>query len=385
MSNYRDDVMETAIVSDHTWLNLRTVTEEFAKATATTFFFLSVLVSESAAAQDSVFGYRGYITYETTRAEDLVYGNKTKFSLTSESTKAKDYIFSNFSGLTIEQATLMDSDLSRIRSMVNEQARAKEFDLSKRYVSYTVQEKAKAWDRTFAYQASQVIESAQLVDSIYTKLQAFNLLEETLTAIDTDISAVTNYSLTVESIAAYDAVFGMLNANSLVIETAYTSDQVLLHENQGQAWVANTDTWAMSRYAPFAFDGVAVINGKLYTWNDQGVYLSSVEGESIAAKIKTGKLDFGDALVHPTTAYLEYQLSGENKALNVAVTTTQSGQPVTYQYLLPKEQSDYLTNGRVLFGRGLRGRHFSFDVALHATSAQINALSIEYTPTARRT
>ena len=385
MSNYRDDITEIAIASDKTWLNLGVITEEIAKATATTFFFLSVLVSESTAAQDNVFSYRGYTTYETARVEDLVYGNKTTFSLTSESTKAKDYIFSNFSSLTIEQATLTDSDLSRIRSMVSERVKAQDFDLSKRYVSYTVQEKAKVWDRAFAYQASQVIESAQPEDSIYTKLNAFNLVEETLTTTDTDLSAVTNYSLTVESITAYDAVFGVLNAHSLVIETAYASDQMLLHENLGQAWVVNTDTWAMSRYAPFSFEGVAVINGKLYTWNDQGVYLSGVEGEPIDAKIQTGKLDFGDALVHPTAAYLEYQMSGPDKEMYIAVTTTQSGQPTTYQYILPKEQSDYLTNGRVLFGRGLRGRHFSFDVALQATSAQINALSIEYTPTVRRT
>lgn len=385
MSNYRDDIIETAIASDKTWLNLGVITEEIAKVTATTFFFLSILVSESAAAQESVFGFRGYTTYETVSAQEIVNGNKTTLSLTSESAKAKDYLYFNFSSLTIEQAMLTDTDLSHIRSMVYEQVKTQDFDLSKRYVNYTVQEKAKASDNVFAYQSHQTIDYANFVDSIYTKLSAFNLVEETLNAIDTDLSTVTNYNLTIESIVAHDSVFGKLNAHGLVVETAYALDQVLLHEKRGQAWVANIDTWAMSRYAPFSFDGVAVINGKLYTWNDQGVYLSGIEGESISAKVQTSKLDFGDSLVHPTAAYLEYQMSGSEKKMQIAVTTTQSGQPTTYQYLLPNEQSDYLTNGRVLFGRGLRGRHFSFEVALQATSAQINALSIEYMPTARRT
>ena len=152
----------------------------------------------------------------------------------------------------------------------------------------------------------------------------------------------------------------------------------------GQAWTANTDTWAVSRYQPYNFEGLSVINDQVYAWNDQGVFVVGTEGEAIQAKLETGKLDFGESLVHPTAAYLEYEMLGADKQLNIAVTTTQSGKPATYTYTLADEQADHLTNGRLLFGRGLRGRHFAFGISIYAQSAKINSLSLEFTKTARR-
>lgn len=77
-------------------------------------------------------------------------------------------------------------------------------------------------------------------------------------------------------------------------------------------------------------------------------------------------------------------MTGDDKQMSIAVTTTQSGQPSTYNYVLPNEVADYLTNGRVVFGRGLRGRHFAFGISIVAKSAKINALALEFTQTTRR-
>ena len=68
-------------------------------------------------------------------------------------------------------------------------------------------------------------------------------------------------------------------------------------------------------------------------------------------------------------------MAGEDNQLDISVTTTQSGQPLTYTYMLPNKLANHLTNGRVLFGRGLRGRHFSFGISIAAQSAKINSLS----------
>lgn len=385
MSNYRDDTVEMAIASDKVWANLQVMTTEVAKATATLFFTLGVLTTEQAAAADSIWGHRGFSVNESAQLQDQEFSHKYSSSLTIETAKAKDWLFAGLYESIVEQATATDSVQSSIGSMTHESARASDLDLSKRIVTYTVHEKCRMVDMAFSYQSSMTTEAAVFNDAPYTKLKAFSLANESAVAQDTDLSVVSIQNFIIESAQAKDSVSGALHARSMVTEMAVAMDQVFSGKRYGQAWTANTDTWAMSRYAPFSFEGVSVINGKLYTWNEDGVYLSGIEGELIAAKIQTGKLDFGDVLVHPTAAYLEYQMLGPEKVLHIAVTTTQSGQSATYQYLLPKEQSDYLTNGRVIFGRGLRGRHFSFEVAMQATSAQINALSIEYTPTARRT
>lgn len=385
MSNYRDDTVETAIASDRIWINIKATTDEVAKATATILFILGVLTTEQAAAAASVFSYRGFAVSESAQIHDQAINTRYAESLIFETTKVKDKIIAGFHDLSIEQATVIDTDLSLIRSMSYESIRVSDTDLSQRLVAYPVQEKARLLDTTFAYQTSLIAETVAVNDLLYTQLKAFSLLGETAVFQDSDLSAIVTKNFVIETGQVKDSVDDALHARGMVVEAVAVMDHVFSEQLHGQAWTANTDTWAMSRYAPYSFEGVTVINGKLYTWNGDGVYLSGAEGELISAKIQTGKLDFGEALVHPTAAYLEYQMSGQDKNMHIAVTTTQSGQPTTYQYLLPKEQSDYLTNGRIIFGRGLRGRHFSFDVVLNATSAQINALSIEYMPTARRT
>ncbi|MBX6209533.1 hypothetical protein ISD46_33795, partial [Pseudomonas aeruginosa] len=56
----------------------------------------------------------------------------------------------------------------------------------------------------------------------------------------------------------------------------------------------------------------------------------------------------------------------------------------TYSYPLESEPADELTNGRFKFGRGLRGRHFTFTLRLTGRHGYINDLSVESAPTNRR-
>ena len=137
----------------------------------------------------------------------------------------------------------------------------------------------------------------------------------------------------------------------------------------------------MSRYLPYTFRGLAVIDGVAYGMSADGVYALDGDSETIAASMRTGKLDIGQGgLVHPLAAYMEYELDG---AAEMDVTTTQSGQAETYTYTLPNEVADELTNGRFIFGRGLRGRHFSFTLRMTGTHGYINDLSVNVTATKR--
>ena len=164
----------------------------------------------------------------------------------------------------------------------------------------------------------------------------------------------------------------------------FLEDTINDGQHGGHAWTANVDNWAMSRYQDFYFDDLAVVNGQLIGLNDQGVFVIDAE-DTVQGEIQSGKIDLGrGALVHPLGAYLEYELRGEDKSLDVVVGTTQSGALQKYRYRLNQERADDLTNGRVIFGRGLRGRHFSFAVKVTGSHCYLNDLSIDLTQTKRR-
>lgn len=187
-----------------------------------------------------------------------------------------------------------------------------------------------------------------------------------------------------ENLAIVEQSTSKCYAKQLINELLFLDDDVLGEQHRGFAWTANADTWAMSRYDSYQFHDLTMIDSILYGINDSGVFRVDADSE-VDAKIITGQLDIGQGqLVHPVAAYLEYQLSGNSKKLEVGVSTTQSGAKQTYYYPLQNEQADYLTNGRVLFGRGLRGRHFSFEFKISGHSGYINDLSIDLTPTKRR-
>ena len=175
-----------------------------------------------------------------------------------------------------------------------------------------------------------------------------------------------------------------LHAKQDFTDWMFIEDTINDGQHGGHAWTANVDNWAMSRYQDFYFDDLAVVNGQLIGLNDQGVFAIDAE-DTVQGEIQSGKIDLGrGALVHPLGAYLEYELRGEDKSLDVVVGTTQSGALQKYRYRLNQERADDLTNGRVIFGRGLRGRHFSFAVKVTGSHCYLNDLSIDLTQTKRR-
>ena len=138
----------------------------------------------------------------------------------------------------------------------------------------------------------------------------------------------------------------------------------------------------MSRYAPFFFTSIAVVDGVLIGTRSDGLYVLGGGQELVSSRIKTARIDIGgSSLAHPLVAYLEYELIG---TASLSVTQTQSGVEETYPYVLPEESSGSLTNARFQLGRGLRGRHFSFELALDGERGHIDELSIVTAQTKRR-
>lgn len=113
------------------------------------------------------------------------------------------------------------------------------------------------------------------------------------------------------------------------------------------------------------------------------VALESHGLEYINSKLVTGKVDIGGGiLAHPVGAYMEYELSDSESEM--VVSTTQGGNVQSYSYKLIDGKADELTNGRFIFGRGLRGRHFKFELRLNGVSGHIHDLRIDASATKRR-
>lgn len=385
MSSYRDDTQETAVASDSTWGQLTTLAEETVKITSTLIVGLLLTIAESAVASDQVIDRTRYLVVEQATISDSVSDKNNATAFVVESVQAKDKIVDALRVLHSEQANATDIVIDRTRATVSESAQIADHVIAQRRSYSLVVESALIRDVTMQVASFVVSESAAATDWTGGIKRVNQLTIESVTASDVVIDVHETASRIIENAQIQSTVLDHLIARNIVEEIAVIEDDVL-GGNAGQAWTANTDTWAMSRYAPYSFISLAVIDGVLYGIADDGIYAINGGNDVINGTLTTGKVDLAvkDALVHPLASYLEYELSGDGKTAQMDVTTTQSGAAQTFTYILPTESADSLTNGRFIFGRGLRGRHFTFSLRLNGVRGYINALSVELAPTNRR-
>lgn len=385
MAIYRDDALESIVFSDSTLLRLRAIAEDqivFADTAAMTLkvffedsFNLSDELKQTSAISNAVDGFN---------LSNQIIGQRIVRSHLSDQVKLFETTYRFIAENIEEQLTLDDFTLSSTLALSTDSIHFVESISSKRYAKILNNDQFKLSDLANTVASAQVIDSILLGDFTQDKLRSQSYLIDSISFGDQDLSSVQLHSHAIDVLQLSDGTQSKLTGRTDSNDFLSLYDELKDSKVYGQAWTANTNTWAMSRYMPYSFDGLSVINGKLYGWNEQGIYLMDQSTNLVYGLIQTGKLDFGESLVHPTAAYLEYEMSGQDKQLSIAVTSTQSGKPAIYTYMLPKEVADHLTNGRVLFGRGLRGRHFAFAISIAATSAKINALSMDFTKTTRR-
>ena len=383
MSNYRDDTQETAVASDFTWAGLGSIAEESARIVGTLAFGLMVMHASSAVAADEVFGSAVGIIVEQAVASDAVLDAKRAQSLTDERGKVAERWSGVLRVVHEDAATAIDTTLDAMRAVTVEQARIADEVIPQRRVAVLVSETARASDTTLQVATELLEDSAAAAEEATGRLRAKVLAKESATLADETFGGQQAAVPVTEVATVFAQVFDHLAAAGLIEEVAVVTEHGWSNLPEiGQAWTANADGWAMSRYAPLAFTSLAVINGVAYGMSADGVYALDGDTETIGGSIQTGKLDIGrGGLVHPLGAYLEYELNG---TAQMDVTTTQSGAAETYTYDLPAESAGELTNGRFVFGRGLRGRHFSFALRITGTHGYINDLSVNSAPTKRR-
>ncbi|RMX08904.1 hypothetical protein D8I35_05250 [Corticibacter populi] len=186
-----------------------------------------------------------------------------------------------------------------------------------------------------------------------------------------------------ERALARDVTRAGYSATSHVLDSVYVQDFIPARAGAGTAWTAAADGWAMSQYDQYPFDSIAVVDGVAFATGSDGVWALRGGDEIIRAKLTTGKMDVGQGgLTHPMYAYLEYELDG---SAVMTVTQTQGGSVAqSWTYPLDGEPAAALTNGRFKFGRGLRGRHFTFALELVGERAHINDLYVVADATKRR-
>ena len=280
-------------------------------------------------------------------------------------------------------AAATDSAIGSIATLITDSAFAYGQPFIQRNVESFVPDSTIISDNLLFNRADIIVDDVSISDTDTGKVGAAGTLIDTAVISDTVLDSIIQNAVIMDSTSITDEVIDVLNAAVIIIDNAVIEDEaVSVGGAQGQAWTANVDSWAMSRYNPYNYNRLVVIDDVLYGEADDGIYRLDQESTAVTASIKTGKMDLGRGqLTHPANAYLEYELNG---GASMTVSTTQKGSEQQYTYMLPNEMADELTNGRFIFGRGLRGRHFAFELIMIGTHGHVNDLSIEHIPTSRR-
>ena len=280
--------------------------------------------------------------------------------------------------------TVDDAVLERAGSTLLDQAAVSDAVLDARHAAQLVQDSLRLHDRAWQ-PARQLIEDHLLASAgVLDRLRARAMLADELGAADEVLDARASPSVVLtDAVQVADESWGALAARSVATDTVVIEDAVVpTGALQGQVWTAPTESWAMSRYAPAQAEQLAVINGVLHAVTAEGVFALDGDAETMSAEVRTGLLDIGQGqLALLDAAYVEYELDG---AASMTVGRPQTGAMQHWTYTLPPELAGTLTNGRFKFGRGLRGRHFSFTLRLDGTRGYINDWQTLFAKSQRR-
>ena len=386
MSDYRDDSNDTAVISDETWLGLKHfIVEDFAKISAVALVTIGTLVTDTATAGDETWGAvtRSSQVVEAAQASDETWGQLHARQLVVETRRVSESLTHAVGVLHEDMAQVSDELAAGSRDLVVDVVQASEVWSGTLRASVLVQDSLKASDSLIYHGFTLVEDGAAISDTATGKLRAWDLLTDSAQIGDEVGEGAAASALMTDAATASDVTWGQLHAVQLVIDSAQVEDWVEPATGASQVWTANSDVaWAMSRYRLTA-TGLSVIDGTAYLTTPGGVFALDGDTEEIEGRLVTGRLDVGEGnLAIPASLYLEYELDG---TLEVEVTQYQNGiAPDSYTYDLPAEAADTLTNGRVMFGKGLRGRHFRFAVTITGQRAYINDMSLLVAPIKRR-
>ena len=383
MSNYRDDSTDLAVASDSTWLGLSAITESAARIAAVLLVAIGVLHTDGAAAAEEAVDRRIYTIEDVAQATDEAPGRMRAAVLLADSARVTDG-FSGVRALLHEDSAQAVEQVSHtIGAVLEDGASAAEAIQDARTSRVITEDAVRVSDDAVYRVRESAADTATADDHAQDRLAGRSLTSDAAMIADSvedDRGAAA--ILAIDGARGSSMVFDRLRAADLVADLALVDALVMGEAGAGQAWTADVDGWPMTRYAPFAFEQLTVIDGVAYGVTEAGVFALDGGAGEIEAIITTGKLDIGrGVLAHPIALYAQGEIDG---TAEVAVTTTQRGTIEQYDYPLQMRPGPEMTTGRAVFGRGLRGVRFAFELRMVGERALFNDLRIEAMPTQRR-
>ena len=382
MSSYRDDMNDTLRLQGDAVSKLHDTGESTVRLGDGVVHQLQTLTEDSVTLSGVLTDRATAVRSDGVALGDAVFGGVTRRSTITEGVRLRDAIILKGKSLAEDSIALADETKHAVSARVRDAATFSDEVFGQRRVVHLVVDGVRMSDAAPRISHELVTETFVVGEAYSGKLHATDFLSDILALAAEDDTATTTDGLLVERLRISDEVVGMLHARNTVVDGLALWDEVLQTGDYGQAWTASTDSWAMSRFAPFTFTSLAVIDGVLYGCNSRGVFALDGDTETMTAELRTGAMDMtGGVLAHPLEAHIEYELRG---TATFDVTTTQAGTPATYSYPLnARPVANALTNARAVFGRGLRGRHFAYTLRLTGQQAYINDWSVLVAPSKR--
>lgn len=376
MSSYRDDMNDTAVISDLLLSKLRDAAETTVRISAAVLFGLSVSIGDGAAISDEVIdaSRNAPVTDSARIWDEVIAGRYLSNEVTDSATVSGEAIGGAFGNVAVDDAVISETVIEAFGFVIADSAVVSDEAQSLRIARQSVIDSARISD--FANQtASVLVEDSVLVSgSVAQALVVEMLVADSAQASDEIVEAIAQIQVVTDSASASDALSDALDARQLVVDSATIEDAVIQQEG-GQAWTADAGSWAMSHYSPFTAQSLVVIDGVFYAAMRDGVYALDGEGETITCAIQTGRMTMGDTKSTPRYGYIEYELTGE-----ASMTVTQSGAGTgaeSFAYPLVARAADADTSGRFVFGKGLRDKRFAFRLDIQGTRCAVYGLSID--------
>lgn len=177
-----------------------------------------------------------------------------------------------------------------------------------------------------------------------------------------------------------------LQANrTATVQSFAAGTSAVVVPRQFSAWVMNTESTAMSRYANLPVHSIAVIGGKVLGLGEGGLYEmagTTDDDEAIESSVRTGKLTLGfDALKQLGDVVIGYICAG---VMQVRISCY--GHPVkgTFTYPLPAREAESPRANRLTPGKGMRSRYFQFEFFSDGAAFDIDTATVDVAVNTRR-
>lgn len=386
----RDDVQETAIVGE-TWLwGSHAISEDGGRGRDVAFFGLGVVVHDVGRGHGNGLNGDLFALVDMARGRDDVFHQSVSGCLVDDVAKVRERYFLPQFALAHDVgrgfASVIDGSAAD-NGLWHDRVRVNETWLLARVFDDVVHDVGVGRDDVFFGCLNVADDTARMGDVVFSGCLKYEKVHDSAKGAASAFYAVENWQVAVSQARVRDDVFGKAEQAAWWHDRVAVLDWALSDDEQQGAmiWTANVDTWAVSQYVANPVVQMAVIDGVVYGFGRNGVFvLGDEHDELISGSLKMGLIDTsGGGLLHPVGSYVEYERDN-GAVVDLAVSMSQSGRDERFVYRLARERASSLTNGRFVFGRGLRGRHFGFELMIKGKWAFLNDWTVDLTPTKRR-